>query len=614
MFKRLRTFVIILASLVIFPAHAYAADSPQDGGLRQLPEEKIIYLKDDNGGSRLPFFVKNANGVTVSHGPHYAYLTSVQKRLYDAIYIASKTYIRPYSAGVPGSMYLSDLQAQAYKFYTGNTVESHGSNDVNIAIQAISADHPDMVEVYMCWPYIYRVTENGYNTAYLMLYAMSDDNYFQYDSMISSKAKVIANHIKTLYTSDDKTKAAKILKAHDYYVTLMDYDYACAYATGNAAYFNLSHTAYGSLCRGSAVCDGYSKGFLAVLKELGFTDCYMITGNAGNSGSAGGHAWSMVKLDDNLYYEEDTTWADQESYINHDFFNRTTTEYSYGIGGAYHLRDSTFLGHLLPTATGTKYTYDYLQTTHDDETENSETILVTSLTASDYSVTVGQSITPVINVYPGNATNKTVELSTYNTDIVSISGGTVRGIKAGEAVILAEATDGSYKSTSFTVTVKESSSGSSGSSGSSSSSTGYAVGTRLIYNYSIYRVTGSDTIEYLTAPTFVKTISIPSRLLANGKIYTVTAISKNACKNNKVVTKLTIPNSVVSIGSNAFNGCENLKTVTINANIKLKVGSGAFKKLKKGSSIKIKGLSGSSKKTVVSRVKKSVTTSRTTVK
>ncbi len=69
-----------------------------------------------------------------------------------------------------------------------------------------------------------------------------------------------------------------------------------------------------------------------------------------------------------------------------------------------------------------------------------------------------------------------------------------------------------------------------------------------------------------------------------------TKIEAKACKGNSKIKALSLGKNVKAIGKEAFYGCKKLKSVAINANKSLKVGKGAFKKLSKGASIKIKGV------------------------
>lgn len=96
-----------------------------------------------------------------------------------------------------------------------------------------------------------------------------------------------------------------------------------------------------------------------------------------------------------------------------------------------------------------------------------------------------------------------------------------------------------------------------------------------------YVVTGTDeknpTVTYAgTENSKAKTVKIPTTVQAGGVTYQVTAIADNAFKNNKTVTKVTIPKSVTTIGKNAFSGCAKLKTVTVGSKVTT-VGANAFK-------------------------------------
>ena len=56
---------------------------------------------------------------------------------------------------------------------------------------------------------------------------------------------------------------------------------------------------------------------------------------------------------------------------------------------------------------------------------------------------------------------------------------------------------------------------------------------------------------------------IPATVKHNGVEYKVTEIAEGAFVTNTVLTDITIPASITSIGDNAFNGCANLKSITI---------------------------------------------------
>ena len=56
-------------------------------------------------------------------------------------------------------------------------------------------------------------------------------------------------------------------------------------------------------------------------------------------------------------------------------------------------------------------------------------------------------------------------------------------------------------------------------------------------------------------------LEIPQLVSEDNKVYTVTGIASNGFENNQNLTSVTIPATVTTIGSGAFSGCSNLKTL-----------------------------------------------------
>ncbi len=97
-----------------------------------------------------------------------------------------------------------------------------------------------------------------------------------------------------------------------------------------------------------------------------------------------------------------------------------------------------------------------------------------------------------------------------------------------------------------------------------------------------YEVTSSDanngTVLYV-APSDKKVteVTIPDVVVINGITYDVTAIEKNAFKNNKNIKSVDIGKNVKIIGANAFYNCTKLKTVKLGSNVTT-IGDKAFYK------------------------------------
>lgn len=93
----------------------------------------------------------------------------------------------------------------------------------------------------------------------------------------------------------------------DYELVCMVNDYLCDHVVYPSAepYAAQTHTPYGALVSGDAVCEGYATGAKLIFNELGvvcdieFGDCI----------EGGGHAWNLVQVD-GVWYQLDTTWND----------------------------------------------------------------------------------------------------------------------------------------------------------------------------------------------------------------------------------------------------------------------------------------------------------------
>ena len=80
--------------------------------------------------------------------------------------------------------------------------------------------------------------------------------------------------------------------------------------------------------------------------------------------------------------------------------------------------------------------------------------------------------------------------------------------------------------------------------------------------------------------------NIPETVTYNGNTYNVISITRNAFQGRQNLVSVTIPNSVVIIGYGAFTGCQSLTTVTMSDNV-ASIGWGAFKSCSSLSSINI---------------------------
>ena len=82
-----------------------------------------------------------------------------------------------------------------------------------------------------------------------------------------------------------------------------------------------------------------------------------------------------------------------------------------------------------------------------------------------------------------------------------------------------------------------------------------------------------------------KKITIPASVKLGSYTYQVTSINAKAFRNNTKLTQVTIGAKITKIGRQAFEGCRNLKKITIRSKAVKKIEVNAFRKVKKGAKI-----------------------------
>ena len=74
---------------------------------------------------------------------------------------------------------------------------------------------------------------------------------------------------------------------------------------------------------------------------------------------------------------------------------------------------------------------------------------------------------------------------------------------------------------------------------------------------------------------FSGALDIPSTVTNNGTVYAVTSICNNSIYRRPGLTAVTIPNSVDSIGEEAFSNCSSLTSISIPSSV-ASIGDNAF--------------------------------------
>ncbi len=105
------------------------------------------------------------------------------------------------------------------------------------------------------------------------------------------------------WVDDQMTDAEKAQALHDFLVRCVSYDEAEAQQEdGGEAGDPFSHTAYGALVRGSAVCDGYAMAYRLLLGRAGVEAVVVVSDDMD-------HSWNMVRVD-GAWYHVDVTYDD----------------------------------------------------------------------------------------------------------------------------------------------------------------------------------------------------------------------------------------------------------------------------------------------------------------
>lgn len=163
----------------------------------------------------------------------------------------------------------------------------------------------------------------------------SDAGYIQYtmsyhsDAEQEAKLTAAVAEAMTALQLNGLSEAKKIIKIHDYICDHVDYAYN---STEEQIY-----TAYGALCTGKAVCQGYAVLFYRLCKEAGLS-VRIISG----TGNGGAHAWNIVRIG-SKYYNVDCTWDGQDEATYNEFLLKSEADFtdhtrkSWKVAGSHYL-------------------------------------------------------------------------------------------------------------------------------------------------------------------------------------------------------------------------------------------------------------------------------------
>ncbi|MGI6191895.1 MAG: transglutaminase domain-containing protein [Eubacterium sp.] len=312
---------------------------------------------------------------------YYQHLTARQKKLYNAMLTLAQD---PYSENIV--VYTSTKNAS-----DDNTT----GTDWFLAYQSLIYDHAELFWLWMDGgdsAFVYDPVQIGNSYKWVMWMDLSASGQTttsrQEMPLRLFNSESGYKQVKSEFNSAVNNFLSDIDRNHSDAVVAMEiHDKLCKQITYNDAanasdafFYDPSHTAYGALVNGKAVCDGYALAYSYLLKKCGISSAVAL-GYVGSNAQTGGHAWNLVKLSGS-WYEADATWDDNDTNnsYGHDFLFITTKQISSQMPGikanTVHHRDSAepykSLSRLLPTATATHFNPSYMSKSGQTLSDNTD--------------------------------------------------------------------------------------------------------------------------------------------------------------------------------------------------------------------------------------------------
>ena len=130
--------------------------------------------------------------------------------------------------------------------------------------------------------------------------------------------------------------------------------------------------------------------------------------------------------------------------------------------------------------------------------------------------------------------------------------------------------------------------------------------TDVVETEMIYKATSRNTAKLIKCKTIDSEITVPSKVVINGKSYKVYAVAKNAFNGCNSLTKVTLGKTITTIGVKAFADLESLSEIVFNSKSKdgIKIEKGAFNGISEEAKFYMKASKAARDKTA-NRIKKS---------
>ena len=173
--------------------------------------------------------------------------------------------------------------------------------------------------------YGYAGCNVSYSTAGYIKYTMSYHSNAEQEAKLTEAVAVAMTKLQL----NGLSEAKKIIKIHDYICNNVDYAYN---STEEQIY-----TAYGALCTGKAVCQGYAVLFYRMCKEAGLS-VRIISG----TGNGGAHGWNIVRIG-SKYYNVDCTWDGQDADTYNEYLLKSEADFRDHTRESWKVADSHYL-------------------------------------------------------------------------------------------------------------------------------------------------------------------------------------------------------------------------------------------------------------------------------
>ena len=204
--------------------------------------------------------------------------------------------------------------------------------------------------------YGYAGCNVSYSTAGYIKYTMSYHSNAEQEAKLTEAVAMAMTELQL----NGLSEAKKITKIHDYICNHVDYEY-------NSKEEQI-YTAYGALCTGKAVCQGYAVLFYRLCKEAGLS-VRIISG----TGNGGAHGWNIVRIG-SKYYNVDCTWDGQDADTYNEYLLKSEADFRDHTRESWKVADSHYLDY---TSAEFNTQYPMTEKSWDESDDSSDSVETT---------------------------------------------------------------------------------------------------------------------------------------------------------------------------------------------------------------------------------------------